>query len=105
MEYGCQLYNTALPGRLKKLGTIHREGIRIYTGAFRISQVEALYVETNDPPLELRRNELGLRLLYKLKNNTSYIKILNTLDDSEDLNYEENKRSIKPPGVYLKKLE
>ena len=37
MDYGCQLYNTASAGRLKKLDSIHRKGIRIYTGAFRTS--------------------------------------------------------------------
>ena len=31
IEYGCQIYNTASTGRLKKLDSIHREDIRIYT--------------------------------------------------------------------------
>ena len=87
MEYGCQLYNTASAGRLKKQDSIHWEGIRIYAGAFRTSTEESLYVEANDPLLELRRNELGLRFLYKPKSNISYIGILNTLDDREDQNY------------------
>ena len=30
MDYGCQLCNTASTGILKKLDSIHREGIRIY---------------------------------------------------------------------------
>ena len=62
----CQIYDTASAGKLKKLDNIHREGIRIYTGAFRTSSVEALHVEANDPALELRRNTLGIRFLYKL---------------------------------------
>ena len=62
MDYGCQLYNTLSARRLKKLDSIHRKGIRIYTGPFGTSSVEAL---------ELRRNELGF--LYKLKSNTSYL--------------------------------
>ena len=41
-------------------------GIRIYTGTFRTSPVEALYVEANDPPMELRSKELGLRFLVKI---------------------------------------
>ena len=105
MDYDCQLYNTASPTRLKKLNSIHREGIRIYTYAFIISPVEAMHEEANNPPLELGRNELGLIFLYKLKSSTSYIETLNTLDNSEDQNYEENERSIKPTGVYLKRLE
>ena len=59
IDYGCQLYNTASTGRTKKLDSIHREGIRIYTGAFRTSPAEALHVEANDQSLELRRNKLG----------------------------------------------
>ena len=43
--------------------------------------------------------------MYKLKNSTSYIKTLNTLDDREDQIYEENERSRKHTGVYLRTLE
>ena len=39
---------------------------------------------------------MGLRFLYKLKSNSSYIQTLNTLNKNEDQNYEENERSIKP---------
>ena len=72
------------PGRLKKLDSINREGIRIYTGAFRTSPLESMHVEANDSPLELRRNELGLRFLYKLRSNIVYTKSPNLLDDRAD---------------------
>ena len=55
--------------------------------------------------MELRRNELGLILLYKLKSNTSYIETLNKLNDKDNQNYEENERSIRLTGVYLRRLE
>ena len=48
---------------------------------------------------------MELRFLYKLKCNTLYIETLNTLDDRENQNYEENKKPIKPMGVYLRRLE
>ena len=38
MDYGCQLYNTASAGRLKKLDNIHREGIKIYTDEQMLSK-------------------------------------------------------------------
>ena len=44
-------------------------------------------------------NELGLRFLYKLKSSSSYI---DTLDNNEDQIYEENERSIKFSGVYVR---
>ena len=70
LQRGC---TTASARKLKKLENKHRESIRIYTGAFRISLVKALHVEANNPSLELRRNKLGLRFLYKLKSNTSFM--------------------------------
>ena len=78
MNYGNQLYKTASPGRLKKLDSI--------TGAFRASPVESLCVEVNEPPLELKKNELSLRFLYKLRSNITYTESLNTLDDRDDQN-------------------
>ena len=69
LDYGCQIYNTASAGRLKKLNSIHREDIRIYKRAFWTSPVESLHLEAKDLLLELRRSELGLRFLYKLISN------------------------------------
>ena len=51
-----------MPGKLKKLNSIHREGIRIYTGAFKTSPVEALHVEENERSIKsigvyLRKSE------------------------------------------------
>ena len=54
-------------GRLKKLDSKHREGIRIYTGAFRTLPDETLHAEAYDQLLELRRNQL------KIKNSLSCI--------------------------------
>ena len=62
-------------------------------------------VEANDPPLELRTNKMGLRFMYKLKSNTSYIETLKYTDDRENQNYQENERSIKHKGVYLRRQE
>ena len=81
-----------MAGKLKKLYSIHREDIRIYTRTFRTSPVEALHVEANYSLLELKRNKLGLRFLYnKLKNNISNIETLHTVDNREDQNYEKIK--------------
>ena len=43
--------------------------------------------------------------MYKLRINTTYTKFLNTLDDTEDQNYEENENAIKPTEAHLRKLE
>ena len=45
---------------------IQNEGITIYIRASKTSLIEAVYIETNEDPLELREREMGLTLLYKL---------------------------------------
>ena len=35
---------------------------------------------------------MGLRFMYKLKNNCSYVETLNTLDNNEDQNYEKKEK-------------
>ena len=74
----------------KTLNSIHR-WYELYTGAFRTSPVKSLLVEAHDPHPELRRNELILKFLYKLKSSTTHTDFLNTLDDREYQKYEENK--------------
>ena len=61
-----------------------------------------MHAKAYDPPLELRRKELGLRFLYRPRSNTTYTESLNTLDEREEQNYEENEGATKPTGVHLK---
>ena len=48
-------------GSLERLNVIHRHGLRLCLGAFKSSPIESLYVEANEPPFELRREELTMR--------------------------------------------
>ena len=69
--------STAIPGRFKKLDSIHSEDIEVYTKAFKISPIKVLNVKAKELSLELRRNVLGLKFLYKLKSSTIYCRVLN----------------------------
>ena len=71
LEYACQIYSSACKSRLKELDVIHNLGIRICTGAFRTSPVESIYVDAGELPLDLRREELGLRYIQRMKTNRS----------------------------------
>ena len=68
IDYDC----TASSGRLKNPDSIYREGISIYTGAFRKSLVESLHIEAYDPSRELKMSELGLKFIYKRKIKITY---------------------------------
>ena len=69
LDYGCQIYSSACATKLRELDVVHNMGLRICTGAFRTSPVESLYVDSNELPLDLRREELGLRYMTRLKSS------------------------------------
>ena len=67
LDYGCVVYGTAKPSHLKALNPVVHQALRICLGAFRTSPVESLYVEANEPPLELRRKKLEMNYFLKIK--------------------------------------
>ena len=71
LDYGCQIYSSACKSKLKELDVVHNLGLRICTGAFRTSPVESIYVDAGELPLHLRREELGLRYIQRIKSNPS----------------------------------
>ena len=85
LDYACQIYSSACNSKLNELDTVHNTGLRIVSGAFRTSPVESLYVDTNQLPLDLRREELGLRYLMRIKSNVENPsnRIIHQLDDSK----------------------
>ena len=47
LDYGCIIYGSARKSYLKKLDTIHHQGLRLALGAFRTSPVQSLYSEAH----------------------------------------------------------
>ena len=87
-NYSCQLH----PEDLETFDSIHRESIRIYTGAFKTSPIKALHVKANKPPLNLRINVLGQKFQQKLKSNSMDKKSLVTLDERKEHKHCENEK-------------
>ena len=69
LDYGCIVYGSARLSYMKRLDTVHNQGLRLCLGAFRTSPVQSLYVEANEPPLDLRRTRLSLQYGVKLMSN------------------------------------
>ena len=70
LDYGCIVYGgSARQSYLRKLDSIHNQGLRLALGAFRTFHVNNLYAEANEPPLNLRRKKLSLQYYLKLKSN------------------------------------
>lgn len=86
LEYGSEVYNSASKTQLKKVDSIHHQGLRIATGAFRTTPCESLYGLTGKLSMERRREikilSLGLRIS-TMENHLIKIKDLNQENFSE----------------------
>lgn len=60
LDYGCIIYSAASQTLLKRLDSIQYRALRICMGAVKSTPVNALMVEANEMPLELRRKKLSL---------------------------------------------
>ena len=69
LDYACQIYSSACKSKLKELDVVHNQGLRICTGVYRTSPVESIYVDAGELPLDLRREELGLRFMARIKSS------------------------------------
>ena len=45
LDYGCIVYGSARLSYIKRLDTVHNQGLRLCLGAFRTSPVQSIYVE------------------------------------------------------------
>ena len=72
LDYGCIVYGTTRTSYLKVLDAIHHRSLQLCLGTFQTSPVDSLYVEVNEPPLDLRRLKLTLQYIVKLKADVHY---------------------------------
>ena len=58
LDYGCIVYGSARLSYIKRLDIVQNQGLRLCVGAFCTSPNQSLYVEANEPPLDMRRTHL-----------------------------------------------
>lgn len=99
LEYAFQIYSSACKSKLKELDVVHNLRLHICTGALRSSPVESIYVDSNELTLDLRREELGIRYIQRIKSNPQNptFKVLGSCDS----NLFNKPRSTKPFQVCL----
>ena len=61
LDYGCQAYMSASPTQLARLDKLQNNALRIATGAYKSTSVQAMEVECYIMPLSLRREEFALK--------------------------------------------
>ncbi|KAJ8048996.1 hypothetical protein HOLleu_01530 [Holothuria leucospilota] len=69
LDYGCVVYSSARGSYLRKLLPIHNQGLGICLGAFRTSPMQSIYIEANEPPLQIRWEKLSLQFAMKLRSH------------------------------------
>jgi hypothetical protein len=71
LDYGSMVYGSARSSYLQSLDRVQNAALRVCLGAFRTSPISSLHVEANEMPLSLRRQQLSLQYMLKLKSNRS----------------------------------
>ena len=101
LDYGCISVWFCKTSYIKQLDTVHNQGIRLCLGAFRTSPVQSLYVEANEPPLDMRRTRLSLQYGVKLMSNEVNPAYSAVFQSDIVATYEAKERAIKPLGLRI----
>lgn len=99
LDYGSPVYSSAKSSVLLTLDSVHHQGIRLATGAFKSSPKLSLCVDSGLPPLTIRRQQLISSYLSQLilnPNNPSYNLIFYP---HHVRSYEDKPRSPAPLGI------
>ena len=107
LDYGAIVFMKADKKVLKPLDVIHHAGIRLAIGAFKSSPIESLYVEANELPLALRREELAMKYALKIKsnrNNPTYQTLFSIGDQKEKFAELGSPEALESSSLYLDKL-
>ena len=104
LDYGCIIYGSSRKGYLKKLDTIHHQGLRLALGAFRTSPFQSLYSKAQQPSLDDIRKKLSLLYISKVAsnpNNPVYNDIFNL---PNTVLFENKPNFIKPLGLRIESV-
>ena len=69
LDFGCVVYGSARPSALESLDRVQNAALHTCLGAFRTSPIPSLHVEAGELPLYLRRQQLSLQYIVKLRSN------------------------------------
>ena len=98
------MYGSARPSYIKRLDTVHNQSLRLCFGAFRTSSVQSLYVEANEPPLDMRRTCLSLQYGVKLMSKEVNAAYSAVFQSDIVATYEAKERAIKPLGLRIGRM-
>src|SRR3989442_429455 len=86
------------------LDPIQNLSLRLCLGAFRISPVESLQIEANEPPLSSRRNKLAIQCAIKIKSNSTNPTYQNIFDPQYAALFENRPKTIPPLSIRVQSV-
>ena len=95
------MYGSARPSYIKRLDTVHNQGLQLCLGDFCSSPVQSLYVDANEPPLGMRRTHLSLQYCVKLMSNEVNPAYSAVFQSDIVATFEVNERAIQPLGLRI----
>ena len=104
LDYICIIYGSARKSYLKKLDTIHHQGLLLALGAFRSSPVQSLYSEAQEPSLYDRRKKLSLQYVTKLASNPNNPVYNDIFNSPNKVLFQNKPNFIKPLGLRIEPL-
>ena len=104
LEYGSEIYSSATEARLRVLDSVHHEGLRLATGAFRSSPIPSLLVDSGFQPLDLRRHSSLLRCWFRIQRLPESVPCRSVLSDSLSPSYTVRPSFPKPFGFRVASL-
>ncbi|GBL98168.1 hypothetical protein AVEN_268259-1 [Araneus ventricosus] len=72
LDYRVPVYGSAAKSTLKMLDSVHQQGLRIATGAFRTTPIPSLHVTSGELSLKLRRYRPSLSYFHKINSDESH---------------------------------
>ena len=100
IDYGCEVYGTAAKSYLDRLDAVHHKALRFATGAYRTSNMQSLYVVSNEPSLTNRRLMLDIIQYFRAQRIADSLEVNPLEDSSLDTLYGEKSNVYFKPESY-----
>ncbi|GBM69294.1 hypothetical protein AVEN_86628-1 [Araneus ventricosus] len=104
LDYCSIVYGSAAKTVLQSLDSVHHQGLRIISGAFRTSPVQSLYVITGELLLQLRRDKQCIKYYFKVKGNRRHPMYDRMLNPIFGLLYANKPSCIPPFGHRIREI-
>ena len=96
LDYGAPVYGSARPSYLLRLKPVQNQALRVCLGAFRTSPIVSLHAEASEPPMEIRRVQLGLQYVLKVATNPDNPAYDSVFNHQLRHTYDAHPRKIRP---------